>query len=154
MRSFILELYLGYKFGYCWSGSFSGHARDLLFSVSDLLLEIGNDPPWPLIYFSAMFSSSANVLFVGIFMYEYFETKLFLLIEFCNCKGTVILGFLLIQYHAMKTYGGVILNFGTEWRRVVSFMSLPLYFWKNRLWYQWHRWLGGTRRLSVLYEEQ
>jgi hypothetical protein len=57
----------------------------------------------------------------------------------------------LIKYHVMKTYWGsgdpvlCILNLGTRWEWVVSFMPWQLYIWGKNLWYPLDRRLGGPQ---------
>jgi hypothetical protein len=57
--------------------------------------------------------------------------------------------FLLTEHHTMKVYwgsGGIapcILDLGSRWRGVVSFMPQPLYSQGKKLWYPLDRRLGG-----------
>jgi hypothetical protein len=68
-------------------------------------------------------------------------------------KGKVVRA-LLTKHHAMKAYwgsGGItprILDLGTRWRRVVSFMPLPLYLQGKSPWYPLERRLDGPQNRS------
>jgi hypothetical protein len=72
-------------------------------------------------------------------------------IYFDECKGKVKLSLCLTKHHAIKTYcgsGGIsscILDIGTRWGWVVSFMPLPLYPQGKSPWYPLDRGLGGPQ---------
>jgi hypothetical protein len=68
-------------------------------------------------------------------------------------EGNVVPALFLTKYHAMQAYqgsGGIvphILDLGTRWRSVVSFMPWPLYLQRKSPWYPLRR-LGGPQSHS------